>query len=132
MGLCQAGAEQMAAKGAGYREILAFYYPGTNVATRATVAWQTRKSDHFDAQVTSDADAAVLDLAERLLAEVEADTGWKLVRRPAIQVFPTLDAYRSRFPAQYQQLVRLARPSPSTAPLDSAPPPVSSGARCKL
>src|SRR4051812_35942309 len=94
VGLCQAGAEQMAAKGAGYREILAFYYPGTNVATRATVAWQTRKSDHFDAQVTSDADAAVLDLAERLLAEVETATGWKLSRRPTIQVFPTLDAYR--------------------------------------
>ncbi|HTK94667.1 MAG TPA: SpoIID/LytB domain-containing protein, partial [Terriglobales bacterium] len=29
VGLCQAGAEQMAAKGSSYKEILAFYYPGT-------------------------------------------------------------------------------------------------------
>src|SRR4051812_4240020 len=34
VGLCQVGAEQMAAKGASYTEVLAFYYPGTNVAKR--------------------------------------------------------------------------------------------------
>jgi stage II sporulation protein D len=56
----------------------------------------TRKGEHFDAQVMVPADAAVLDLAERLLGEVETATGWKLApaRRPHIQVFPTLDAYR--------------------------------------
>ena len=31
LGLCQAGAYGMAAAGAGYREILAHYYPGTEI-----------------------------------------------------------------------------------------------------
>jgi len=95
VGLCQAGAEQMAARGAGYREILSFYYPGTTVAKGSPgVEWRTRQSARFDVLVTSDADATVLDLAERALAEAEAATGWKLARRPRLQVFPTLDAYR--------------------------------------
>ncbi|MDP9267128.1 MAG: SpoIID/LytB domain-containing protein, partial [Acidobacteriota bacterium] len=94
VGLCQVGAEQMAAKGDSYREILAFYYPGTNVAKKSAIEWITRKSEHFDAQVMDTADAAVLDLAERLLGEVESATGWTPPRRPRIQVFPTLDAYR--------------------------------------
>jgi stage II sporulation protein D len=96
VGLCQAGAEQMAAKGSSYREILSFYYPGTSVAKGSPgVAWQTRKSARFDALITDPTDAAVLDLAEHLLAEAEAATGWKLAQQHLrIQVFPTLDAYR--------------------------------------
>jgi stage II sporulation protein D len=94
VGLCQAGAEQMAAKGSSYRDILAFYYPGTNVAQSSAIAWQLRKSEHFDALVTDTSDAAVLDVAERVLGELEAATGWKLAQRPKLQVFATLDAYR--------------------------------------
>jgi len=96
VGLCQVGAEQMAVKGSMYNEILSFYYPGTNVAKKSAPEWTTRKSEHFDAQVMEMADASVLDLAERLLGEVEKATGWKLGagRRPRIQGFPTLDAYR--------------------------------------
>jgi stage II sporulation protein D len=94
VGLCQAGAEVMAAQGKTYRDILSFYYPGTTVASRGAVEWQTRKSDHFDALVTSEADASVLQVAERLLKEVEGDTSWQMGKRPQIQVFPTLDAYR--------------------------------------
>jgi len=98
VGLCQVGAEQMAVQGSTYNEILAFYYPGTNVAKKSAPEWTTRKSEHFDAQVMETADASVLDVAERLLGEVEKTTGWRLMpatgRRPRIQVFPTLDAYR--------------------------------------
>ncbi|HSE48616.1 MAG TPA: SpoIID/LytB domain-containing protein [Terriglobales bacterium] len=95
VGLCQAGAEQMAAQGRTYREILAFYYPGTTVAKGSPgVAWLTRKSSRFDALVATAADAAVLDLAERLLHDAESAIGWKLAQRPRLQVFPTLDAYR--------------------------------------
>lgn len=96
VGLCQVGAEQLAAKGSTYAEVLAFYYPGTNVAKRSAPEWQTRKGDHFDAQVMEVADATILDVAERLLIQGETATGWKLaaVPRAKIQVFPTLDAYR--------------------------------------
>lgn len=97
VGLCQAGAEQMAAQGRSYRDTLAFYYPGTSVARGSPgLEWQARASARLDARVTDTADAAVLDLAERMLGEVESATGWKLAPRPraVIQVFPTLDAYR--------------------------------------
>src|ERR1019366_4323046 len=41
VGLCQRGAEQMGAEGRSYRDVLAFYYPGTAVGITARgLAWQ--------------------------------------------------------------------------------------------
>src|SRR5262249_16501358 len=45
VGLCQAGAEEMAKEGKTYRQILAFYYPGAALGqTAAGLAWHKRDS----------------------------------------------------------------------------------------
>lgn len=43
-GLCQAGAVNMARAGAGYREVLSFYFPGTAVTARGIPAFERRDS----------------------------------------------------------------------------------------
>src|SRR5262249_6224397 len=49
VGLCQIGAEQMGVEGKSYREILAYYYPGTKLGTGAqSIAWQKLAGDRID------------------------------------------------------------------------------------
>ncbi|HLJ90931.1 MAG TPA: SpoIID/LytB domain-containing protein [Candidatus Angelobacter sp.] len=97
VGLCQEGAEEMAAQGRTYKEILEFYFPGTSLGTTATgLAWQTREGTNFELMGTQPAeDAAVLQAAETLLPSLEAELGWKLEAKTRLKVFPTLDAYRN-------------------------------------
>jgi stage II sporulation protein D len=98
VGLCQAGAEEMAREGKSYREILDFYYPGTNLRTVliADQKWQSRLDEHFELlSQNPDADAQILPIADRILAETENSIGWKVTFRPRLQVFPTIDSYRN-------------------------------------
>ena len=79
VGLCQAGAEQMSLQGKGYREILSFYYPGTQVAKSPEIQWQQRFSDRFELDSTTpEQDAFVLPIAARLLKQDEDAAGWKV------------------------------------------------------
>jgi len=95
VGLCQAGAEEMAREGKSYREILEFYYPGTQLAAGEKEAWQKRSSERFDLLSSNpDADSEILPLAERLLREGEDSVGWPLSSRVKLQVFSSLDSYR--------------------------------------
>ncbi|HEY6249919.1 MAG TPA: SpoIID/LytB domain-containing protein [Candidatus Angelobacter sp.] len=96
VGLCQAGAEEMAKEGKGYRQILAFYYPGTSLGVSARgLAWQKTETQRFAMlSVQPDSDAPVLQSAETILPEVESALGWKLDFKPQLKVYPTLDAYR--------------------------------------
>lgn len=95
VGLCQAGAEGMAREGKNYHEILAFYYPGTEFAGTVQTGWQKRSDEHFDlVSENSDADAAILPVAERILREDEYNIGWQLSSRVKLQVFQSLDSYR--------------------------------------
>lgn len=96
VGLCQAGAEEMAKEGKSYRQILAFYYPGIFLGVTATgLAWQKRESDHFELlSLQPEQDAEVLHAAEIILPKLESDLGWKLDFKPQLKVYPTLDAYR--------------------------------------
>jgi stage II sporulation protein D len=114
VGLCQAGAEEMAREGKSYREILSFYYPGTEIGTQApemrmvgttgavgtaTTAendkWQKRSGERVELLSTQpDADAVLLPIAERILKEDEEAIGWKAGAGVRLQVYPTLDAYR--------------------------------------
>lgn len=96
VGLCQTGAEVMGEEGHNYREILAYYYPGTVVGLTAQgLAWQKLPGASFDLITTSKTDAAVMFPAvERALQFAAERTGWELATRPQIKVYPTIAIYR--------------------------------------
>lgn len=96
VGLCQTGAEEMAREGKSYREILSFYYPGTELATDENAKWQKRTSERVELVSTEpDVDSVLLPVAEKVLKEDEDAIGWKVSARVRLQVYPTLDAYRN-------------------------------------
>jgi len=95
VGLCQAGAEEMARQGKDYRQILNFYFPGTHLSKTSADDWQKRTSERFELISTSpEEDSVLLPVAEKILKEDEASVGWKLSFTARLQVFPTLDRYR--------------------------------------
>lgn len=96
IGLCQAGAEEMAREGQSYKEILAFYYPGTLLGSSAQgLAWHKQQGERFEMLSTQPAqDTEVLHTADSLLPDVESELGWKLDFKPQLKVYPTLDAFR--------------------------------------
>jgi stage II sporulation protein D len=96
VGLCQAGGEEMAREGKSYREILSFYYSGTELRPAETLEWQKRASERFDLVSTNpEPDSTILPSAERLLNVGEESFGWRLPYRVEIKVFPTMDLYRN-------------------------------------
>lgn len=96
VGLCQAGAEEMAREGKSYREILSFYYPGTELTGAQQLAWQKRSAERFDLISSNpEGDAEILRAAERILPEAEHTIGWELADRVKLQVFPSLESYRN-------------------------------------
>ena len=96
-GLCQAGADEMGAEGKTYREILAFYYPGTTVAPSARdLDWVQVGGERLDVLTTRpDVDRALVERAERLLREAEERAGWQLAVRPQVRVYPSVSVYRN-------------------------------------
>jgi len=96
VGLCQSGAEEMAREGKSYRQILEFYYPGTQLGTSAQgLAWQTRESEFFELKSTQpDIDSEVLKIAQTNLDTLHAGVGWRPEFKIQLRVFPNLDAYR--------------------------------------
>jgi stage II sporulation protein D len=96
VGLCQAGAESMGERGRGYREILAFYYPGTAVGINAQgMPWEKLPGESLDLLTTNREDATVLlPAAERALRFAKGRTGWDVGTRPQIKVYPTIAIYR--------------------------------------
>jgi stage II sporulation protein D len=95
VGLCQAGAEEMALEGKSYRDILNFYYPGTQLVSARADNWQKQSSERIDLlSANPEADAAILTVADRILNEDESSIGWQLAFRPQLQLFSTMDAYR--------------------------------------
>ncbi|HSC77836.1 MAG TPA: SpoIID/LytB domain-containing protein, partial [Candidatus Acidoferrales bacterium] len=97
VGLCQVGAARMGEDGKSYREILAFYFPGTAVGLTAQgLAWQARGSERVELLSTRPAeDEELLRLAERLLRRAEQRTGWSLEFRPQLRVYPSVAVYRN-------------------------------------
>jgi stage II sporulation protein D len=95
VGLCQAGAEEMARQGKTYKEILSFYYSGTEVTGSEEETWQKGSDERFDLISTDpDRDSSIFPVAERLLREAEDNVGWRVPFRVRLQVFSTLDNYR--------------------------------------
>jgi stage II sporulation protein D len=97
VGLCQRGAEQMGAERRSYRDILAFYYPGTAVGMTARgLAWQRLGGDSVALWTTQpERDGNVLALAERESRAVTERTNWPLPAHVEIRVYPDLDSYRN-------------------------------------
>ncbi|HLH03835.1 MAG TPA: SpoIID/LytB domain-containing protein [Bryobacteraceae bacterium] len=86
IGLCQNGAEHMAAAGHSYREILAFYYPGATA-----LEWIRLGGEDITLYTTDPAhDAALLRTAERLNRTLP----WP-ARGAEIYAYPTLEDFRS-------------------------------------
>ena len=78
VGLCQLGADQMGVEGQGYRDILAFYYPGTALGLTARgLDWRRIGGETVSLMTTQpDRDGAVLASAERQVKEIAARYGW--------------------------------------------------------
>jgi stage II sporulation protein D len=105
VGMCQAGAEEMAREGKSHREILGFYYPGTQIAAMGKQSgaagtvddgkWQKRSGERVELLSRQpDVDASILPIAERILKEDEAAIGWKAGAGLRLQIYGTLDSYR--------------------------------------
>ena len=90
VGLCQAGAAEMAREGRGYREILAQYFPGATLAEETTGSpWQSVSGQGFTLETSDAADAAFIPALAHALAEAESRSG--LTPRAVI----TVRTYRS-------------------------------------
>ena len=78
VGLCQLGADQMGIEGQGYREILAFYYPGTALGLTARgLDWRRIGGETVSLMTTQPGrDGAVLASAERQVKEIAGRYGW--------------------------------------------------------
>ena len=97
VGLCQRGAEQMGAEGRSYRDVLAFYYPGTAVGITARgLAWQRLGGERVALWTTQpERDGSVLEIAERESRVVTQRTNWPLPAHVEIRVYPDLDSFRN-------------------------------------
>ena len=96
VGLCQSGAESMGEQGHGYREILAYYYPGTAVGINAQgLSWEKLPGESLDLVSMDRNDAPVLlPVAERALHFAVERTGLQMRTRPQLKVYPTIAIYR--------------------------------------
>ena len=97
VGLCQRGADEMGAEGRSYREILAFYYPGTDVGPAGRGILWTRLGGESVTLFTThpDRDGAVLARAERQLHELVARTNLPAPRGIEIRLYPDVDTFRN-------------------------------------
>jgi stage II sporulation protein D len=96
-GLCQRGAEQMGAQGHTYREILAFYCPGTVLGLTARgLAWQRMSGEAVSLMTTQpDRDRSVLAIAEREVRRIATETGWSAPHGIEIRVYPDVATFRN-------------------------------------
>jgi stage II sporulation protein D len=97
VGMCQRGADEMGHEGIGYRQVLAFYYPGTELSvTAAGLAWKQIRGENVVLWSTqTERDRAALAAAEHQVHEVARRTGWPLAGPIELRVYPDLDAFRN-------------------------------------
>jgi stage II sporulation protein D len=97
VGMCQLGADQMGVEGRGYREILAFYYPGTGLGLTARgLAWRRIGGETVALMTTQpDRDGTVLAAAERQVKEIAGRYGWTPPGGIEISVYPDVETFRN-------------------------------------
>jgi stage II sporulation protein D len=96
-GLCQTGAEQRGRAGAGYREILAFYYPGTRAGLNAQgISWRRLGGERAEVWLTTvrAPEADLVRLADRAIAMAERLSGLAIPGRPRFRFYPDLETFR--------------------------------------
>jgi len=97
VGLCQIGADVMGEEGHSYREILAFYYPGTKLGVSAQGSpWQQLANADVELLTTqSERDKALLSVATRYVHESEESTGLVYRSLPRLKVYATVASFRN-------------------------------------
>ena len=97
VGLCQQGADAMGTRGKSYREILASYYPGTQVSRTATgLKWLRLGGEGVNVwTVRPERDRKILAQAERLRRSVAAQLSWPPRSGWEIYVYPDVDTFRN-------------------------------------
>jgi stage II sporulation protein D len=97
VGLCQHGADEMGLEGFSYREILAFYYPGTTVSrSGAGLKWIGMGGEGIRVFSTQpDRDGDVLTTAEGLKHGLEEQLHIAAAREIEIRVYPNVDTFRN-------------------------------------
>ncbi len=96
VGMCQLGAGEMAREGKGYREILAFYYPGATVSVAASgIRWSRSAGAGVDVFVVEGKAEDALKTAGRALEWAEMRTGLRARTRPEVYVYPTVEMFRN-------------------------------------
>ncbi len=96
VGLCQRGADRMGQEGRPWREILAFYYPGTTVALAPpAIPWSRLGGETIALWTTQPAqDGALLASAEHAARELAARTGWAQPEGIELRVYPNVAGFR--------------------------------------
>lgn len=96
VGMCQIGAEVMGEERRSYRQILAFYYPGTKLGVAAQgLAWQQLSNDDVELLTSHpDRDRSLLPTATRYLHAAEESTGLIYRAKPRLKVFTTVAQFR--------------------------------------
>lgn len=96
-GLCQLGADQMGVEGHGYREILAFYYPGAQLGlTGRGLEWRPMGGETVTLMTTQpDRDSAVLASAERQVKEIAERYSWTPPAGIELRIYPDVDTFRN-------------------------------------
>jgi len=97
VGLCQKGAGVMAFEGRSYRDILAFYYPGTSVGVSAQdFAWRRINGERVELWTADPGrDQPLVPIADAALRKAESITGMHARLTPLIRVYPNVTAFRN-------------------------------------
>jgi stage II sporulation protein D len=94
-GLCQKGAVEMAKSGANFREILAFYFPGTAAGISARgLAWRRQGAETVDVWTLDGAMAVSAALADGAWREARRRSGLDAPCRPRVREYPDPALFR--------------------------------------
>ena len=94
VGLCQAGASEMAREGKRYRDILAFYFPGTTVRILPNDnGWQQKEANGWTLRSAS-ADVALQQAGDTAWARARQIWGAPLSLHPLVTVAPDTELFR--------------------------------------
>jgi stage II sporulation protein D len=96
VGLCQVGAEEMGQEGKSYREILAYYYPGTKLGKSAqAIAWKQLTGEGIELMTARpDSDAPLIQMAADLVHGVQVSTGLDFTAIPQWKIYPNVAMFR--------------------------------------
>ncbi len=96
VGLCQAGAAAMAARGHDAGQILAQYFSGATLADEASgLTWQSLRGQGFVLETLNPADSAYLPQLDRALAEAESRSGLAPAGHFTVRAFSSTPAFRN-------------------------------------